>query len=343
MNTAVQNNPNNINQQQAGSTPTTLPAKKRSAEWGVVLLVLSLFLLLELCFRFGGDRLSKDIAHLQSFASIVQTLDDFDPQQGTRILFLGNYLTRYGIDLETITNIAQQEQGIAIQGVKINPDNTAIAEWFYVYRTYLVKAEITPDVIVIGFEGAHLQDAPSRHPDRLAQYYCTWSDYPKLCEYDLKTFEEKTNFAVCKLSAAFGNRDRIPRKVFDIIIPDYQNGISTLNDRRVKTEKNKKPTKPKRPTYKRLAELISIAKQQGTTIILAAMPVPETYEFDPELLTLIKETSATLIDCRTVEGITEEMFFDGLHMDEDAAKLYSSDLTQKAIPLLRTIVDSEMK
>ncbi len=309
--------------------------KKRGTERYAVFMVASLFLLLELSIRIGGESLSKDIAHLRSFPEIAQKMADFDPGNGTRILFLGNSLTRHGVDQHAFAETVKEEVGLTVQSVKMNPDNTDLADWFYAYRTYFAKSGIKPDVLIVGFEGVHLRDAPSRHPDRLAQYYCTWSDWPDLCKYDLKTFEDRVYFVFCKYSAAFGNRDRIQKRVLDKLIPDYRAGMDELNSRRNKSKKKEKKKKPL--SFEKLQKLIAIADAQGTKIILAAMPVPEAYEFDAEFLEVVENSSAVLVDCRTVEGITLPMFFDGLHMDEQAAKLYSCELATKIGPVLNSL------
>ena len=333
MSTEVIHNMKDSTELSADTVAPKLSPRKRVSERRVVIFVLSLFLVFEVLFWLGGDYLSKDIAHLRSFESISQQLDRFDSDQGLRVLFLGNSLTRYGIDQQVFTQAIGDEFDESVQTIKMNPDNTAIADWFYAYRTYFSKPGITPDVLIIGFEGIHLQDAPSIHPDRLAQYYCSWSDYPKLCKYDLKSFEDRVHFAFCKLSAAFGNRDRVQTRVLDLVIPDYRAGMDQLNERRNRHE----TTAVSAPSYQRLEELISIAHSQGTQIILVGMPVPEAYQFDAKLLELVDQTSAILVDCRTVPGLTVPMFFDGLHMDPQAAKLYSSELASKSGFVLKSL------
>ncbi len=318
-------------------------AEKKGRERRVLLMVVSLFLLLEATIRLGGEILSKDIAHLRSFPKIARRMAQFDPQQGTRILFLGNSLTRHGVDQDAFAETVKQEGGGVVQSVKMNPDNTDLSDWFYAYRTFFSRPGIKPDVLIVGFEGVHLRDAPSRHPDRLAQYYCTWSDWPDLCQYDLKTFEDRVYFVLCRYSAAFGNRDRIQKRLLDKLIPDYRAGMDELNSRRNEINKAGKNNKKKKKelTYEKLQKLIAIADSQGTKIVLAAMPVPDAYQFDPKFLELVENSSAVLVDCRKVEGITEPMFFDGLHMDEQAAKIYSSELARKLSAVLKSIPRSK--
>lgn len=319
---------------QAESTPSTSP-NRSSSEWRVVLMVLAIFAIYELGFRLAGDRLSKDIAHLQAFGHIASDLNAQAQNGETRVLFLGNSLTRYGVDTELFEQVLREQFGEEVRAAKVNPDNTALADWFYAYRTYFSRAEQVPEVLIIGFEGGHLRDAASNHPDRLARYYCTWEDCPDLQRRDVQGFEASVGYVLSSLSAAFGNRDRLQRRVLDTLIPDYRPGMDELN-RRMNAQRA--PVTPVdqqlEPSYSRLLELIALAERDGVQVILAAMPVPEAYEFDTGLLEVVHSTSARLVDCRTVTGITLPMFFDGLHMDEHAQQLYTRALADKCGPLL---------
>jgi len=301
-----------------------------------VLCVLALFFGLEMTFRLAGQKLSKDIEHLRSFPQIAKTLAAFPSDQGTRILFLGNSLTRYGVDVDQFAEVCRDQFHERVQAVKMNPDNTALADWYYGYRRYFHRQQIRPDLVIIGFEGGHLRDAPSHHPDRLAQYYCDANDYPELCRFDLHGFEEHASYWLARFSSAFGNRDRIQRRVLDDLIPGYRAGMDELNLRMNQQQLTGVATDTQ-PDYSRLLEFVAMAERDQVQVFLVAMPVPEAYEFDTGLLEVVHSTSAKLIDCRQVPGIQPEMFFDGLHMDEQAQLLYSRFLAEQCGPLLQTL------
>lgn len=315
-----------------------------AGEWRVVLCVLAVFFGLEMIFRVGGQKLSKDIEHLRSFPEIAATLAEFPADQGTRILFLGNSLTRYGVDVDQFAEVCRDQFQEPVQAVKMNPDNTALADWYYGYRRYFHRQQIRPDLVIIGFEGGHLRDAPSHHPDRLAQYYCDADDYPELTRFDLRGFEEHASYWLARASAAFGNRDRIQRRVLDDFIPDYRAGMDELN-RRMNQQSQRKLSQPEltqsaaenEPDYSRLLEFVALAERDQVQVFLVAMPVPEAYEFDRGLLEVVQSTSAVLLDCRQVPGIEPAMFFDGLHMDDQAQTLYSRYLAEQCGPLLQTL------
>ncbi len=314
------------------SPAPTMPKGSRPlrTEWRVLGVVVLCFLMLELGFRLRGDVLSKDISHLRSFDRIAGELAA-GPEDDLRILFLGNSLSRYGVNQDLFVELVGQDTGQPLRAAKVNPDNTALADWYYAYQSYFDKPGRVPDVVVIGFEGGHLRDAPSHHPDRLAYYYCRGRQPAELGQFDLKTFEERAYFTLCGLSAAFANRDRIQRRVLDMVIPSYRSGMDELN---LRMAADAEQNVEREPSYERLLKFVAMAEQDRVQIILAAMPVPEHYEFDQALLDVVHSTSAELIDCREVPGIEMGMFFDGLHMDEDASRLYTAALAGKSEPYM---------
>lgn len=297
-------------------------------EWRVVLVVLAALGLSEAAFRLAGHRLSKDVEHLQALPLLAERLTQTS-SPGPKILFLGNSLTRYGVDEGEVAAVFRAECGTSPSLLKIVPDNTALADWYYIYRNLFAGQKPALDVLVIGFEGGHLRDAPSRHPDRLAQYYCDWSDWADLCRFDLPDFESRAAFLLAKCSASFGNRDRVTRRVFDALIPGYRGGMEQINATLRQTAQAETP-----PRYERLRKLLELAERDGVHVVLAAMPVPEPYEFDAELLSLVHQSAVRLLDLRQVDSITRERFFDGLHMDATAAQAYSRTLARALIATL---------
>ncbi len=304
------------------ATAPVSPIPLRSVEWRVVGVVAVVLGLAECGFHFGKQRLSKDVEHLQSFTQLAERFAK-TPAAGPKVLFLGNSLTRYGVDESVFAQTFTEVAGITPAPLKIVPDNTALADWFYVYRNQFAQPNRAPQVLVIGFEGGHLRDAPSRHPDRLAQYYCSWSDWPELCARDLPDFESRAAFLLGQCSSMIGNRDRVTRRALDTLIPGYRAGMDRIN---ASLKGHGKATVS--PQYQRLRKLIEAAHEQHVRVVLAAMPVPEHYEFDVELLAVVKDRGIELVDLRHVAGLEPAMFFDGLHMDAAGAKLYSQALAK---------------
>ncbi|MEZ6067100.1 MAG: hypothetical protein R3B90_15675 [Planctomycetaceae bacterium] len=305
----------------------------RHPEARVVAVVLLTVLASETGLRVFGDRLSNDVAHLASFDELASELaerraiavaadDDPVTDESVRALFLGNSLTRYGVARELFEATASTQAGRPVLAVKVTPDNTAIADWFYAYRNFFAETGRAPDLLIIGFEHRHLADAPSYHPQRLARFYCDRGDWEDLCRLDLSDFESKAAFLAASQSALLSNRDRIERRALDLLIPGYADGIQELNSRLKQSRRRQEPV----ATYERLARLIDLARADGVRVILAAMPVPTPYELDEPLLELVAARNVELLDCRQIEGVTDDMFPDGLHMNSDASARYTTHL-----------------
>jgi hypothetical protein len=294
-------------------------------ETRVVLCLLALLGACEAGMRLYGSRLSKDVRHLEQFAEIAARISAPARPGETRVLFLGNSLTRYGVDVEEFTRAVAESGREAVRVERLMPDNTALADWYYAYRSLFADCGRAPDVLVIGFAGGHLNDAPSRHPERLARYYCRWPHLPELCRRDLLTVDSRAGFALAGLSSLLCHRDRIESRVLDLLIPGYQQGLQELNRRLLRETASPPPTPP---TFHRLRQLLTLARADGVEVLLAAMPVPEPYDIEPEVRQLADELGVRLIDCRRVPGVTPEMFPDGLHMDVRAARLYTRFLAQ---------------
>lgn len=289
---------------------------------GCLALVLVAF---EGTMRVFEERLSKDIGHLKQFAELSEDLAHPEDQRAVQLLFLGNSMTRYGVDGLAFERTLEQTAHTSVEWTKVNPDNTALADWVFVYRNFFEDPAHRPDVIVLGFEGHHLQDAPSHHPNRLARFYCGPDDWPELTHYDLKTFEQRMEFLVCDYSALWANRDRVERRVLDTVIPGYREASQEVNVTQVQSRESTAP----KPTFHRLEEFLERIEDEHVHIVFAAMPLANEYEIPAELLTLLHRHHAECIDCRHIPGITRSMFPDGIHMTPTAATIYSKYLAHE--------------
>jgi len=301
-------------------------------------MVAAGLLLGEIAMQAVQNRLSIDVGHLRSFRSQADEL--ISAAEHPQVLFLGNSMTRHGIAPDVFEEEFSACTGVHPAVIKINPDNTALADWFYAYRNYFYKLEQAPDVVVLGFEGGHLRDRPTLHPGRLAQYYCQPDDWPELCRYDLKTFEERVSYRICSVSAMCSNRDRLQRRILDMLIPEYRDGSQQLNQRQTHLAEQKLPA----PTYHRLQEFLEMVHSQHVTLVLVAMPIAAPYELDPELMQVIAKNRVRLLDCRNLPGIVPEMFPDGVHMTTHASLIYSrylaDQLSQESVPTLSATTSS---
>ena len=93
------------------------------------------------------ESLSNDIAHINSIDEIAGSRND--------IIFLGNSLTRHGIDKNQIRKSLSNNSHIGY----IYPDDTSIIEWYYIFKSYFVDKNNVPNDIVILFATDQLRSS----------------------------------------------------------------------------------------------------------------------------------------------------------------------------------------
>ena len=134
---------------------------------GAVLLVL---LCVEVAMRAAGDRLSIDIAHIRSADEIADRVG----AASQSVLFLGNSLTRDGVDVP----LATEHLGGAFTVEAYHPDGSSVNEWSYAYRKYFIESGKAPDYLIVGAGRSHLFDS-ELPADSFGAYYCSNADIPK--------------------------------------------------------------------------------------------------------------------------------------------------------------------
>ena len=303
--------------------PNSNNRQKLPAEWKVVTIVVIALAFTELLLSRTEKSLSKDVAHLASFDSIIHRLSS-SPPDVKRILFVGNSLVREGIRPDAIAESVPKERMSPFAIERIHPDNTALSEWYYAIDRFVLEPHRKIDAIVIGFQGGHLRDAPSRHLERLRRYYCGRNQTLSLLTYDINSFEGLAYFTINGSSSAICNRDRVERKVLSELIPNYQEGIQQLNRNQPKLKVSESEV-----SYRRLRDLIHRLQSQQIAVVLAEIPVPEPIPIDQELRSLAAEFSVQLIDCQALAPLPIGSYPDGLHMNSEAADLYSRYLASQ--------------
>lgn len=318
---------------------STLPATSEKQIFRTELKVVGTLALLLFAVEAGlqliEERLSIDIQHMRSFdeiASHVRSHGDSEQiavqRQGApgsfppQIVFLGNSMTRYGLDREAFA--AQLARTAEI--VALHPDNSRISEWSYLYRNLIAEQNRSPELLVVGFAKNQLCDAASKTPDRIARFYhCGPEDFDRIARDDVHGLEAWSHFFCARYSATYANRERVERRILGSLIPHYQETSNLLNDQSAPLELQGSTVAP---TYRRLTEFVQLAQRDHVQVVLVAMPTAEPYALDPQLVQLSFNSGITLMDCRQVPGVTSEMIPDGLHLTPAGATRYSSYLAQ---------------
>ena len=114
-----------------------------------VLVALGLLLLAaEAGIRSVGSSISLDLEHIGGIPAIAE---EFGQGDELRVLFLGNSLTRAGLNPEAF-ELEAASQGLGpLRIAHIYPDDTTISEWPHVFKHFFVDPDLLPDVLVVGF------------------------------------------------------------------------------------------------------------------------------------------------------------------------------------------------
>ena len=101
----------------------------------VLTILVVMFLLLESSIRLGSQLLSIDDAHIKSVPDLISELAEC---KSPRILFIGNSLTREGVDLKEL----KKELDIAglhdANIAAVFPDDTTPIHWQYIVKNHVL-------------------------------------------------------------------------------------------------------------------------------------------------------------------------------------------------------------
>lgn len=271
--------------------------------------------------------LSIDLLHIRSIPRIARSLVE---SSGARVLFLGNSMTREGLDIERFSKAAARLGHPALSAAKVHPDDTTIAEWPYLFRHYFPNGA-SPDALVVGFANTNLEDRRAAQPDRIGYFYSDLSDTPDLFENEFTSFGDRAAYLLSHASSAYANRERVSRRIFDLLVPGYRKAAAQFNEAIAAAEHARASAAF---SYRRLRVLIDLARTSRTDLILVAMPNRDPYELELDLLDLLEAEKIPLIDGRNIPGLGPEMFRDNLHLTADGARLYTDWITRPVLEAL---------
>lgn len=301
-----------------------------------LLFVLAVLVVVEVGVRAVESRLSVDIEHIQEMPRIVSDLlGASEAENEPSLLFLGNSLTRRGVDLETFEERLGEEGVDELRMAAIYPDGTSVLDWLFLYRTNVAGAKGVPDVVVINFGFWHLEDRPVTRAQayRLGRYYTNWPDLSELFREDVRDLSDRIDVVLSKLSAVFANRERISQRILSFV-PYYQQSARQINDM-IEDAGDQAEGAVAEKSYLRLVRLIEEIEGSGSELVFMAIPTRDGYSLDPRVAEIAEAQGADFIDARQVPGLTAEQFEDNLHLDPSTgAKLYSEYAAGLLAPVL---------
>ncbi len=301
------------------------------SELKVIAVVLLMLLVCELAMRSVEESLSLDVRHIREIPAIAEKMTK---RPGTRVLFMGNSLTRCGIDEKVFTHETKASGLHPLSLATVYPDASSILIWHYVLKNFFINSEKKPDVLVINFAVKHLQDGQPFNVPAMGSFYTGLRDTPEVFAKDISNFGDRTEFLLSSGLCSFANRARVSPRVLDFVAPHYRTSMERINMTiAVKALREKESAAP---TYQRLSRLLQMAADHKIHVIIVAMPVSTDYLMDPQVKTTVEKAGMTFLDARVVDGLSPKLFPDGYHMGPEAAAIYSKHLAHLLLESLRT-------
>ena len=284
-------------------------------ELKVIAVVIVAVLALEGVVRIFASVLDTDRTHIHAFPELI---GDLHENPAPRVVFFGNSLMKWGLDLDIATPILSETSGKDCHAEKIVPVGTAIVDWIYLYQTYFTDTDQHPEAIVVGFVAHHVPDVEELKIRRLARHFCSPANIWTCLGEEADDFEMRALGFCSYHSAIFGDQQELQLRALAAVIPSYGYGTRTFNgilERAATRERIEESGGEEQPqTYGRLRRFIALLKDAGVSAYFVPMPQPEIWELDPEFVRTVEEGGMEIIDARAIESIKEDDFYDGYHL-----------------------------
>jgi hypothetical protein len=284
---------------------------------------VSVFVLLaaiEAAFPCVLNYLAYDFRHIRQIPDLARQLRE---AEGKKILFLGNSMMRLGIDQDLMSQLMDKSR-TGVSSVYVYPDGAGAYEWSHIYGHWFAGTQAKPDMLIIGFAENHLADQYHQRVERVAHFYSGPKDLASVIASETLRGEEKTTFVLSHLFSSYANREWLTDSLFNRIVPDYAEYRDRLKGKRIHTEKQNGKAR-----HTHFNRLLAYAREQGTEVILVAMPRPAEYSITLDMDALDKIQPVQLVDCRRVPGISTEHFMDPFHLNTAGAKIFTRHLHEQ--------------
>lgn len=311
----------------------TDPLRPRQ-EWKVLLSVLLVIAAVECLIRQFEQSLSKDLVHQ---SEIPQIIDDYCRSRSSHVLFLGNSLIREGIDAKAFAqSIGRRwtDEAVDCDVSKINPDDTSIVEWAYLFEEIADNYPSSLNLVVLGYAQNQLTDDSIVRPRRLGAHYLNASNRRRMLEVDVTDFAGRCEMLIAKLFCSFASADRVRTRLLASVVPDYEQAAQRLNQ--AVTDRDSTLTEFSNPTFTRFEHLVALAKKSEIQFAVVAIPVGTPFRIDKRLTDICRQNNIVHIDATSVAGIERSSFPDGYHMDAAAAELFTKFVADKLLVAVKT-------
>lgn len=299
-----------------------------------VALCLVLFLLaLEGFFRVSGARLSTDAVKIEKIGQVAARLNQ---AEAPRVLLLGNSILGAGVNtarLQTGMNESPDARGWDVEAV--TPDSSHATIWDYLISRYFAGPDLMPEELVLVTGRMHLVDAPA-NLSHLAAYYVANQDLARFFSEDTHSFEQRLEFLLSRWYAPMRFRQRVSPRVFDVLLPNYQENWHILNQASLNTPLAVRKGRGDEPaTLRHLEHLLKQTQEKGTRVTVVLAPMPKPYTLHPAVQSKLEEAGVTVVDVNPVQGLGDAHFADADHLNEAGKELFTEALIPALAKALR--------
>lgn len=300
----------------------------KSVEARVLGLLVLTFVVLEFFFASAAPHLSQDVAKIEGLNNLSEELASKYPH---RILFLGNSILLAGIDPELFVSLSGNSPIASPPSVFMaHPDSSNIVIWSYLLDRYFLNRESYPEEVVIVTGRTHLEDQYA-NPVDLGGYYVDQPDVRRFLNLDAQSFDDKCHFFLGRWSETFRIRKRVSPRVYDAILPHFQENWIHLHSPRPKLVRpgdiENTPIKADSPvSTTHLETIINRLQQNQIRLTIVKAPMPTPYVLHPEIQTLINSHSIDLIDMSDLAAIGPDHFADADHLTPSGKILFTRAL-----------------
>lgn len=292
----------------------------------VALAVLAMLAGLEVFFRLAGGRLSEDVVSTRAIASTAGELAAASPP---RTLIVGNSMAREGVDPDLLAKeITAGGDDSAHSFFLVYPDSSHALVWEYLLRKQFIGSGIVPENVILVAGRQHLFDAPGNN-SQMGAYFVSWRDSLRFIREETGSVDEAAEFLLGRMSDAYSMRARVSPRVFDFLLPHYQENWVILNRAALAGRGTALAGADAGGATRHLRGIAELLREKNCRLIVALAPLPYAYELHPGLAADLRELSIPVVNVNPLPGIGPDCFSDADHLNEKGRGLFTKALAKE--------------
>jgi hypothetical protein len=212
-------------------------------------------------------------------------------------------------------------------------DGAGIDVIHWIVEHEFARQKLTPDLLIVTFYGATLEDGERIEVGRLAQFFTDRRDWGELFRFDLPTLAERADLVVSSAWMTFAVRDRIKERVLDLI-PGYKDTMSEVNAANFHHDQLLDyPPRPAITTHTALRRFVARQRERKQQVLFVAYPskppdgAAVAYEISEEARRVIAEAGMRLVDLRRI-GLAATDYRDRIHVNDGGRVVFTRALAE---------------